>query len=105
MQEKKLLTIDQLAGLAGVPKHFVVHATQVGLITPASHSKAGYRLYGADQVQELAFIQQMYSLGFYANQVRELKGLKNLEIPMVEKEAVFASVFDRYVECLRERTT
>ena len=102
-KEHGLLTVGQLAQGVGVAKHVVVHAIQQGLIAPAVRSPAGYRLFRQSQVQELTLVRQLQALGFYANQIKELRALAMSDAVESDKELLFNGIYDRHVEHLKER--
>ncbi|MDP8959188.1 MAG: MerR family transcriptional regulator [Actinomycetota bacterium] len=68
----ELRTIGRLAEEAGVTRRAIRHYEQVGLLSPAARSDAGYRLYGLEAVRRLAFIRRAQLLGLTLAEIEEL---------------------------------
>lgn len=66
------LTIGKLAREAGVSVDTVRYYERGGLLQPAAHSQAGYRLYTPDELRILRFIRRAQALGFSLAEVAEL---------------------------------
>lgn len=64
--------MGQLARLAGVTVRTLHHYGDVGLLEPSGRSHAGYRLYGADDVDRLTRILYYRDLGFGLDDVAAL---------------------------------
>lgn len=79
-------TVHQLAELAGVSVRTLHHYDHIGLLTPAAHTAAGYRLYGE---QDLLRLQQML---FF----------RELDLPLGEIKTVLADPALDRVAALRE---
>jgi len=60
----KLLTIGELAKLAGVSRSMLRYYEEQGLLKPAGRTSAGYRLYAPSAADVLLFIQRAQRLGF-----------------------------------------
>lgn len=58
-----LMRIGELAAAAGVSNRTVDFYTNLGLITPASRTTGGFRLYGAATVEQIAMVQRLESSG------------------------------------------
>ena len=65
-------TIQQLAQLAGVTRRALRHYDQIGLLKPAHTTQAGWRLYGAAQVDRLQQILFYRALGLELEHIRRL---------------------------------
>ena len=59
-----LLTIGQLAERAGIARSALRYYEEQALIAPSGRTRAGYRLYDADVIDRLLFIQRAQRLGF-----------------------------------------
>ena len=69
------LTIGQAASAVGLSAKMIRHYEALGLLPAAARTEAGYRLYGASELQALRFIRQCRQLGFSMKQIDELMGL------------------------------
>ncbi len=64
--------VGEVATLTGVSIRTLHHYDRVGLLRPASHSPAGYRLYAADDLPRLQQILTLRFLGFPLKQIGAL---------------------------------
>ena len=72
-------TIGKLASQADVSTDTVRYYEKEGLLTPASKTEAGYRLYNEDSLRRLHFIKQAQQCGFSLTEIRELLALRNTD--------------------------
>ncbi|MGW4995439.1 heavy metal-responsive transcriptional regulator [Streptomyces mirabilis] len=86
--------ISQLAERSGVPATTLRFYEDAGLL-PADRTPSGYRVYGEDAVERLAFISSAKLLGLALEEIREL-----LE---VREEGVCASVRTRMLPLVADR--
>ncbi|MET7455205.1 heavy metal-responsive transcriptional regulator [Streptomyces sp. NPDC005574] len=86
--------ISQLAERSGVPATTLRFYEDVGLL-PADRTPSGYRVYGEDAVERLAFISSAKLLGLALEEIRELLD--------VREEGVCASVRERMLPLVAER--
>ena len=56
LDKDEMLTVGQVAQTFGVTVRTLHHYDEVGLLTPSERSRAGYRLYTADDLERLATI-------------------------------------------------
>jgi DNA-binding transcriptional MerR regulator len=86
--------ISQLAERSGVPATTLRFYETAGLL-PAERTAAGYRVYGEDAVERLAFISSAKLLGLALEEIRELLD--------VREEGVCASVRARMLPLVADR--
>lgn len=72
-----MMTVHQVARLAGVSERTLRYYDQLGLLPPAAATEAGYRLYGESDLQRLQRILFLRELGFALKEIA----------PMLEAEA------------------
>ena len=72
-------TIGKLASQADVSTDTVRYYEKEKLLTPASKTEAGYRLYNEDSLRRLHFIKQAQQCGFSLTEIRELLALRNTD--------------------------
>ncbi len=87
-----LLTVSDVARLAGVSVRALHHYDEIGLLVPSARSRAGYRLYGRDDLDRL----------------QEILLFRELEIPLEDIAVLLAGgAFDRRaaLELQREMLT
>ncbi|MFF2847498.1 heavy metal-responsive transcriptional regulator [Streptomyces sp. NPDC058001] len=88
--------ISQLAERSGVPATTLRFYEDAGLLS-ADRTPAGYRVYGEDAVERLAFISSAKLLGLALDEIRELLDLR--------EEGVCASVRARMLPLVADRIT
>ncbi len=71
-----LLTISQLAKVAGVHVQTVRYYERCHLLKPLARSASRYRLYGTNEAQRLRFIKNAQALGFTLREIDELLSLQ-----------------------------
>jgi Cu(I)-responsive transcriptional regulator len=69
------MNIGEAAQAAGVSAKMIRHYEQIGLVTAAARTDAGYRRYDERDVSVLRFIRQSRRLGFSMPQIADLLGL------------------------------
>ncbi|WP_328688118.1 heavy metal-responsive transcriptional regulator [Streptomyces phaeochromogenes] len=88
--------ISQLAARSGVPATTLRFYEDAGLL-PADRTASGYRVYGEDAVERLAFISSAKLLGLALEEIRELL--------QVREEGVCASVRAQMLPLIAARIT
>lgn len=66
------LTLGQLARAAGLARASLLHYESLGLLAPAARSPAGYRLYGAAELERLQAIRRFRAAGLSLAAIRDL---------------------------------
>lgn len=74
--EHTMHTIGKVATLAGVSPDTLRYYEKEHLITPASKTTAGYRLYNDDAVRRIRFIKHAQQCGFTLSDIHEILTLK-----------------------------
>ena len=73
----KQLTIGKLAEMAGVSADTLRYYEKMKLITAASRSTSGYRLYSPEDINVIRFIRGAKELNFTLDEIRQLMVLKS----------------------------
>jgi DNA-binding transcriptional MerR regulator len=71
-KEKKLLKVGDLAKAAGKTVRAIHLYEELGLLTPASRSTGGYRLYADDAVGRVVWITKLQEMGFSLPDIQAL---------------------------------
>jgi MerR family transcriptional regulator, mercuric resistance operon regulatory protein len=71
-----MMTIGEMARTAGVATPTLRYYEQEGLLSPTARSRAGYRLYNAEAVEQLRFIRSAQAVGFTLEDIRALARLE-----------------------------
>ena len=74
-QADHLMTIGQVAQATGVTTPTLRYYEQEGLLSPTTRSRAGYRLYAAQAIEQLRFIRSAQAVGFTLDDIRTLLNL------------------------------
>lgn len=69
------MTISQASAAAGLPVKTVRYYADIGLVKPASRTRAGYRCYDAAAIRKLVFVRRAREFGFSIAECRELLDL------------------------------
>jgi len=68
--------IGKAAKLAGVSVDTIRFYQKLGLVSSASRSTCGYRLFDEEQIHDLAFVRHAQELGFSLNEVKDLLAVR-----------------------------
>jgi len=98
--DPKLMKIGALARAALTPVDTIRFYEREGLLAVATRSEGNYRLYGAADVQRLAFIRQCRNLDMSLDEVRTLLRVK--DAPEQDCQAV-NELLDAHVRHVAER--
>lgn len=70
------MRIGELADKVGVNPKTVRYYESIGLLPEPARTGAGYRIYGAEDVDRLAFIRRAQQLGLTLDEIREILVLR-----------------------------
>ena len=85
MSTSRTYTVSDIARMAGVTVRALHHYDEVGLLSPQLRSRAGYRLYGEDDLRRLHQILLWKELGLSLDEIRPM-----LDEPTVDLEKALA---------------
>jgi DNA-binding transcriptional MerR regulator len=66
------MRIGELAALSSVSTRALRYYEKLGLVAPAARTASGYRIYGDDAVQRVAFIKAAQAIGFTLEEIAEV---------------------------------
>jgi len=67
-----ILKIGEVARLVGLPAKTLRYYEDIGLISPASRTDSGYRLYGWRELEQIGFVRRAKLMGLSLAQIRGL---------------------------------
>jgi MerR family transcriptional regulator, copper efflux regulator len=70
------LLIGEVAKRSGASRKALRLYEQAGILPPAQRTEAGYRVYGAEALDLLAFVRQAQRLGFTLREIKEVVSMK-----------------------------
>lgn len=70
------LTISKLAGEVGTSSDTLRYYERIGLLSEPERSPAGYRLYGAEAVDQVRFIKRAQRFGLRLEEIGELLAIR-----------------------------
>ncbi|MCI4084757.1 heavy metal-responsive transcriptional regulator [Streptomyces sp. MMS21 TC-5] len=94
------LRISQLAERSGVPASTLRFYETAGLL-PAERTASGYRQYGPDAVERLAFISSAKLLGLTLEDIRDLLDVRDAGVCAAVRERMVPLVADRIADADR----
>lgn len=81
-----LMSIGQVARAAGVAATTLRYYEREGVLTPSLRSRAGYRLYDPQAVEQLDFIRSAQAVGFTLGDIRTLLAFDGMQKKTLKKE-------------------
>jgi len=72
MTRQELLKVSEIAREAGVTLRTIRYYDELGLITPACRTDSNYRLYDKSSIRAIKLINNLKSLGFTLEEIKEL---------------------------------
>jgi DNA-binding transcriptional MerR regulator len=78
---RTLLQIGEIAQLLGVTPKTIRHYEKIGLLARPERTRAGYRLYDAQDLLRLQRIRRLQALGLSLKKIRALPG-QNALLPL-----------------------
>lgn len=69
------MTIGELAKKTGVNAKLIRHYESIGLISKATRTASGYRIYQDNDIHILRFVKRSRNLGFPMKEIKQLLGL------------------------------
>ena len=91
LPNKKLLSIGNIARLAGVPLTTVRFYERANIVRPDGRTGANYRVYSSEAVARIRFTRRAQELGFTLREVKELLALRSGEGSSCKKVRATAS--------------
>jgi DNA-binding transcriptional MerR regulator len=85
-----LLKVGELARHTGMTVRTLHHYDAIGLLTPSSHSDAGYRLYNKDDIARLHAIQALRQIGMPLNEIDRLLSGQQEPLPQIIQRQIVA---------------
>lgn len=65
------MTVSQLARRTGTTADTVRYSERIGLLPAAERSHAGYRLFGQDALERVAFVRRAQRFGLQLDEIRD----------------------------------
>ncbi|MEW6071589.1 MAG: MerR family transcriptional regulator [Planctomycetota bacterium] len=75
--DSRLLKIGEFARRAGTNLRTLRYYEEIGLLTPTSRSKGGFRFYRESDANRLAMVQTLQGLGLHLDRICEVMGTRN----------------------------
>jgi DNA-binding transcriptional MerR regulator len=76
------LQIGEVAERSGLSVKALRYYDDIGILRPLTRSASGYRLYGNDALQQLAFVRAAQAVGLSLGEIREIIAMRDRgEIP------------------------
>lgn len=72
-----LLTVSKLGGLVGASADTLRYYERIGLLPAPDRTPSGYRVYGQDSIERMAFIKGAQRLGLRLEEIKELLAIKD----------------------------
>ncbi len=75
------LLMGEVARLAGASRKALRLYEEARILSPPRRTASGYRVYGADTLDLLAFVRQAQRLGFSLDEIKEIVSIKRTRAP------------------------
>ena len=106
-----VLKVGELAKRTGLTVRTLHHYDDIGLLSPSERTRAGHRLYGADEVRRLQQIASLRHLGLSLEEVRacleqpeySLPRVLELQIERIDEQIERQGALRQLIERLRDR--
>src|SRR5436190_8696772 len=96
-------TVGILSAKTGVSRKALRVYEAAGILTPATRTPSGYRVYGSEAVRRVAFIAQARRLGFTVAEIRQIVGLRQAgQTPCVHVQRLAQEKIETLDGMLRE---
>jgi MerR family copper efflux transcriptional regulator len=96
--------IGEVAEQVGLSLRTVRYYEEVGLLSPPARTEGGFRLYGAEHIEQLMLIKQMKPLGLSIEEMRSLlEARKDLAGSSVRRRAAAREALGQFAELVNER--
>jgi MerR family transcriptional regulator, copper efflux regulator len=87
--------IGEVAERVGLSLRTVRHYDEAGLVVPSGRTAGGFRLYTDYDIDRLALIKRVKSLGFTLEEMRELLGLRDRLVSTATTAPEYCVLLDR----------
>ena len=74
-----MMTVNEVSKITGLSVRTLHHYDKIGLLTPTSHSDAGYRLYDEAALEKLMQIMLFRTLEFPLDEIKSILNSKNFD--------------------------
>lgn len=100
-----LLKIGALARNAHVSLRTLRYYEEIGLISPATHSKGGHRLYQSEDAKKLQVINYLKSLPLSLDEIKEIFSVKKSALTRDKKDqvAILTRLLDSKLEAVTQK--
>jgi DNA-binding transcriptional MerR regulator len=105
LSEPKLLKIGEFARRAGTNLRTLRYYEEIGLLTPASRSKGGFRFYRESDANRLTMVQTLQGLGLHLDRICEVMSTRNGDTTKAGFFARIRSALEEQDRLLRDRIT
>ena len=99
------LAIGEVGALLGLSARTIRYYEEVGLLPGVRRKVAGRRVYGADQLERLRFIERLKKLGLTLGEIKELNALYAINGSTGAMLSHLAGLLDAHLEKLEGRIT
>jgi DNA-binding transcriptional MerR regulator len=102
-EQKGLLKIGDVAKLSGIGIEALRFYEKSGLLERPARTESGYRMYGREVLERLAFIKQSQALGFSLDEIKQIiEDARKGKSPCAEVRAIVRHRLEELDERMRE---